>query len=406
MNINHQHLSHPYTVLITGARSPVALEWSRLFHANGCRVVAVDSMPATLCGSSRAVSVYYRVPEPNQGRDLYIDALAQIMHKEQVDLLWPTCEEVFHVAAGKERLTECGKVFAESLEHLDDLHNKWKFIDKVRQWGWNAPESWLFQDEAQLQQFCSQQDAGEFIIKPVYSRFASRVAVWSGRPVAFRRGDISPRKPWMVQRRIRGRTYCTYSVAIGGRLLAHCAYAADFTAGRGATVAFEAEEMPELLDWVAAFAAKERFTGQLAFDFIMTREGDIFPLECNPRATSGIHLFRPEDGLASALIDGIAAAGSGLSGKARPLITVSPGRCAIIAPAMMLYGLAGVRSLDRFKRWLSYMRLGRDAVFRLRDPWPGMEQARTLFYFWRIARSRNVSLMEATTLDIEWNGEL
>ena len=55
--------------------------------------------------------------------------------------------------------------------------------------------------------------------------------------------------------------------------------------------------------WVEHFVRTVRFSGQIGFDFIEDVTGQVHAIECNPRATSGIHLFHPGDGLVRALLE-------------------------------------------------------------------------------------------------------
>ena len=52
--------------------------------------------------------------------------------------------------------------------------------------------------------------------------------------------------------------------------------------------------------WVETFVAREGYTGQIAFDFIETEAGVMYALECNPRATSGVHLLAAHPEFAAA----------------------------------------------------------------------------------------------------------
>ena len=63
----------------------------------------------------------------------------------------------------------------------------------------------------------------------------------------------------------------------------------------GATTVFQCEQVKSIETWVSAFVKKLNFSGQIAFDFIQTKDGEVYPIECNPRLTSGIHLFRGTD---------------------------------------------------------------------------------------------------------------
>jgi hypothetical protein len=55
---------------------------------------------------------------------------------------------------------------------------------------------------------------------------------------------------------------------------------------------FEYLNHPVAEKWVENFVSKTSFTGQIGFDFIETSDGTLYPIECNPRASSGVHFFR------------------------------------------------------------------------------------------------------------------
>ncbi|MBR7551800.1 carboxylate--amine ligase, partial [Mycobacterium tuberculosis] len=55
-----------------------------------------------------------------------------------------------------------------------------------------------------------------------------------------------------------------------------------------------------IFDWVSEFVAAERFSGQAGFDFIEGADGSLYCIECNPRSTSGIMMFRPHNDVPSA----------------------------------------------------------------------------------------------------------
>ena len=445
------------TILITGGRAPAALELARLFAAWGHRVVAADSVPVSLCSASRSVDRSYVCPKPRRDPRRYIDFLAEVVAAEQVDLLVPTCEEIFYIAWGKERLSPRCHVFADDLDKLAVLHNKRELIALAEKLGFCVPETRLLASQAEADRFLSERGAdlpdspdspdSPVVLKPVYSRFAAKALVVRGRERPPLPG-ISASFPWVGQQYIAGRPYCTYSIARQGAVVAHACYAGAFTAGRGASISFEYEERADLLEWVRRFAAAVRFTGQIAFDFIVTAEGKAYPIECNPRATSGVHLFRPADRLERAFL------GEGL-GEGE-VVQPSERRPSLLAAAMLAYGwrsggecgetggsgeepgeaggsgagqpdrpkeqpglsprsgaAPGSRAAavsrgkhrSRFRQWASLLRRGRDVVFRLDDPLPAAAQLALLWHFWRRSRSRRSSIAEAMTSDIEWNGE-
>lgn len=384
------------TVLVTGGRAPAALDLARLLHAAGHRVLVAESLPQHLCLGSRAVARCFRVPAPNPERAGFVAALARIVRDERVDLLVPTCEEVFHVAAGRDVLDPLCEVFTPPLDQLLRLHSKLAFIRSLEARGVAVPETWELTSSEDLQGLWGRLPAGDrLVLKPVFSRFAVDVTFATvGEPLPAI--APTPARPWVAQRFIAGRARCTYGIARAGELLAHAAYDAEFTAGQGASVSFQPLAHPGLLAWVRAFVAAERFTGQLAFDFIEAPDGTLYPLECNPRATSGVHLFTPADGLDRALLGHDLPDGP---------LTPRPQASAVLGLAMWLYALPAVRTPERLGAWLARMGGARDAVFRWDDPLPFVSQFGVFGHLLAAGLLDGTSALAASTRDIEWNGD-
>jgi hypothetical protein len=83
---------------------------------------------------------------------------------------------------------------------------------------------------------------------------------------------------------------------------------------------------PATLNWVQSFVSRTQFSGQIAFDFIESAEGQVWAIECNPRTTSGIHLFADMPGITSAFTD-----------PSVPLQTPISDSPKLITAAMLLY---------------------------------------------------------------------
>ncbi len=355
-----------------------------------------ESLPQHLCRASRAVHRNHLVPPPRFEREGFLTALEAIVQAEGIDLLIPTCEEVFHVAAGHGRLS-C-EVLAPPPELLRRLHSKWQFIVDLEARGpqhmaLRIPRTLLVEGADSLKEAIASFPAGARIVfKPVFSRFGTHVLIHrSGDPLP----DLAatPSQPWVAQEFVPGPMVCTYAVAREGRLLAFAAYRGDYTAGPGASIYFAPFEHAALGAWVREFVAVERLTGQISFDFIES-DGQFYPLECNPRATSGVHLFGPEDGLVEALLGSRDA-------TARPRATTR----SMLGLAMIAYALPKVRSLGALASWTTAFHSAQDALFRRQDPRPLWQQVILLASLARIAKRERISLIEASTWDIEWNGD-
>lgn len=373
------------TLLLTGGRAPVCLELARAFGASGWRVLVAESLPVHLCAHARAVGRCFRVPAPNGDPEGFIAALEQIIAAEQVELLIPTCEELFWVARGLERLQRRCQVLVEALDSLRSLHSKYQFIEQVRAIGLPVPKTTLLTSTTDLNQALQNHEG--LVLKPVFSRFASRVHLLQpGETAAI---APTPKDPWVAQELLKGRQFSTWSVAHAGHLTAHTDYAAEFTAGGGACIAFRPAGEPTLEAWVARFVGALGFTGQIAFDFIQTADGTLYPLECNPRSTSGIHLLAPEQ-LVAALTDPRA-----------PLQRPDPHTAVALRIPLLLYGPQG-----KWRRWLHLLANAKDGIARRGDPWPLLDQVRMLWPLYQLSRQRRIGLIQATTADIEWNGEV
>jgi hypothetical protein len=276
------------SILITGARSFVALDLARAFTAAGMRVICADSMEKAVSRYSRKVSRFYKIASPAFEFETFVSDLQRIIAEEKIDCLIPTCEEVFYVGKAKDRLSTA--VFAESFGLLEILHNKWKFYQLLCELGFLSPETYLWEG--------IEKPLGKWIIKPVYSRFAAKVQVveknwpkWKG----------SSSNPLIVQRYVEGEKLCSYSICHKGRITAHGVYTVLHSMGIGSAICFKSVIAPDVDHFIRRFVAEIEFTGQIAFDFI--RGDKLYCLECNPRATSGIHLFERSEKLAKSFFN-------------------------------------------------------------------------------------------------------
>jgi hypothetical protein len=86
-----------------------------------------------------------------------------------------------------------------------------------------------------------------------------------------------------------------------GRVAAHCAYVHPQTIEHAGGIVFESVADPDTLRATERLVAATGYHGQLGLDF--RRSGDqLVALECNPRATAGVHLMSDQD-FVGALVD-------------------------------------------------------------------------------------------------------
>jgi predicted ATP-grasp superfamily ATP-dependent carboligase len=375
-------------ILLTGGRAPATLDLARMFHHAGATVFVAESCKSPVAKGSIAVRNTFHVPEPKTRRRDFIDALIHIIQQENIDLVIPTCEEVFYISEALDRLTEYCQIFTDQFPKLAQFHSKWIFSQLVQDFKITAPETHLIQTKEQIKPWldCSR----EWVFKPVFSRFAA-YAMIQPEPTQLHLIQPTSNYPWVAQRYIPGTEYSTYSVAKEGRLLAHITYNSPYRAGKGSGIYFVSDEQPEILAFTEAFVQRFSYTGQLAFDFRKNSEGQIYVLECNPRATSGIHLFSRHDQLPRAFLD-----------DAPAMILPKRSSKKMLGLIMPIYGLQSSHSVSRF---LQDMFTTPDTVFSWEDPIPFFYQLISFAEILRKSLTRRVSLMQAATADLEWDGD-
>ena len=381
-------------ILLTSGRAPVTLELARLFSAAGYKVFVADSMKHHLCSNSRYVFKNFFVPPPRFQPADYIGALVEIIKQEKISLLIPTCEEIFYISHGLSQLTPYCQVFAEPLEKLNRLHNKWKFICRVENIGLITPQTSLIKSQRELINILNFSSHNKLVLKPVYSRFASNVHILTKPVNQIPNIEISETKAWVAQQFIAGKHYCSYSIAHDGKITAHAVYPSVFTAGKGSCIYFESINHPQILHWVQKFVEAENFTGQIAFDFIESIDGIIYPLECNPRAISAIHLFQESDKLEQAFLN-----------SASSIIQPQVNQSAMIAMAMLIYGFPSSITSNRLLRWIKIFINTKDVIFRVSDPTPFLSIWVILWQSLQVSLKTGLSLQQVSTQDIEWDGE-
>jgi hypothetical protein len=374
-------------ILITGARAPVALDLARALGGAGHEVVAADTMRATLAGASRYVARRLVLPPPRHQPHAFAAALLRAVERQRIDLLVPTCEEVFYVAWLHEALASRARVFCEPLGALREWHSKAALGQRAAALGLHTPRTVVVGDDAALR--AALPAFPSFLLKPAFSRFATHIITNRGP----RAGRLplgacrpTPQQPWLLQEYVEGEALCSYSLLHGGHVTAHCAYATPYTAGGGAGTAFASVEGGPTLEVVRTLASGG-FTGQLSLDFIRDAAGRLVLLECNPRATSGLHLLPPAL-LAGALLDPRHPTWVQPAGARRELAL------AALPAALRREGPRALRGA-----------LARDVIFRRDDPLPALAQVAPLLRFGAVSLRKRIGLLEATTDDIEWNGE-
>ena len=358
------------TVLISGARAPIALEMARSFKGEKHRVIMIDCQHLTIARWSNCVDKYYTVPSPRFNPEGFLKSLQQIIRHEKVDHLIPTCEEALFISAFRNVLP-CNVWTAEH-DLMIQLHNKHEFVKRFNHL-LPFPKTILLSD---LTDWSSTKNC---VLKPVYSRFATSVLIKKVVEPTFLKEE--EKQKWVAQEFIDGKEICIYSIWEHGVLKAFAAYHPLYRAGKGAGIFFEPVQYENVYNDVKKFGETIRYHGQLCFDVIVDQQQQHYFIECNPRGTSGAHLLNKQ--LASAFLD-------------NTFVQVDNMKEFAIKYALFLlhpFSLAKNRVIQ-----------ADDTIFSWRDLKPFFLQVISLFEITYNKFTKKISWLEATTSDIEWNG--
>ncbi|HEY4832089.1 MAG TPA: ATP-grasp domain-containing protein, partial [Waddliaceae bacterium] len=309
-------------VLLTGARTLCTLELSRQLHASGHEVIAADTSLWHPIRFSHSISKLIMVPSPRFAEEEFIQSLLQIIKDEKIDLLIPLWEEAIYMSRHLHRFPSSCKVFCSSFETILTLHNKWLFIRQLEALGFKIPHTRLINSRQELEMI----DFNfPYILKACYSRAARKIVkVFSTQKPDI---EIEASNPWIAQEYISGPQHCSYSICYQGHILAHSVYPVDYTLDGSSCIVFQAIDHPKNFEWVSRFVRAINYTGQISFDFIEDSNHNLYAIECNPRSTSGLHLFLPQDHIDKAFLN-----------TTDSTIFARPGTRQQVAMGMILYG--------------------------------------------------------------------
>ncbi|WP_233836560.1 ATP-grasp domain-containing protein [Paraburkholderia sp. ZP32-5] len=377
-------------VLILGGRAPVALDHARRFARQGWQVTVADSIPCLISGASRAVDASLRIASPRHAPAQFAADLASACDRHRFDLILPTCEEVFFLSRYRRQLPDQVRVLADDFDTLRAVHSKWQFLALARGCCVNVPDSTLVGSIHEAREWAQ---GAPIVLKPEFSRFGVHVRLYGyGVP------DDAPPLPslgnWVAQRYVSGTEYCSYSVADRGQLRAHSLYRPTWRMNRSSSFYFEPARIEAIHTFVANFVRKLDFTGQVSFDWIQDASGNVSVLECNPRATSGCHLFPLDAPLPAAL-----------AGTLDQCIEPRAAAPRMISAVMLSAGLIDACRRRDVRRWSRDYRNAADVIGVPDDRRPIAGALIDLMSYARLALAQRCNMREAATRDIEWDGE-
>jgi predicted ATP-grasp superfamily ATP-dependent carboligase len=392
-----------HNILILGARSPASLTWARLLAKAGHRVHMAESLGYAISRFSRYTLTYTRLPSPKQQPKQWLEQLIQLLIREKIHTIIPNCEEVFYLASANALIQQAHpcQLFTSSISLLTQLHHKGDFAQLTQDWPVSAPETVLLTDQNQFDAFKQQKFSTnkQWVFKPAYSRFATHTLICP-TTIEYNQIQATPQQPWVAQQYIQGKEYCSYSIIRHGQLVAHSCYQPKYRVGQGAGIYFDPVQKIKIRHFIEYFAKQTQYHGQVGFDFIEDSAGKIYVLECNPRATSGIHFLEQ---LPQTTQTAIAHAAM----EADTDLPINQLKMDDLQPAMhnlvMLFTPQIWRFFTKKTFWRDYQQAC-DAVWTKEDILPYLIQPVPTAEILLRAMSSHSSFLAATTSDIEWDG--
>ena len=369
-------------LLILGGRSPVALHLIRYLGKGGEAVYVADSLSVYTAKHSKYVKQSFVLPSPVQNVKHYGEELQNIIQNYHIQHIIPTCEEAFWLSQCKKELEEKTGVhiWCGYPEEMNLLHHKYDFIAWCKTIGIPVAETKQVNRSTIEEEWMHIED-GLWVLKPCYSRFGSAVHIGTKQEL---QQVVLGNREWVVQRYIEGTQFCSYSTVFEGKVAKQVVYETKYTFGKGTNIYFERVDVPMIDSYVEKIAEKLNYNGQLSFDWIMTKEGKVYPIECNPRATSGLHLIG-EKGTWDSLQEKNTR-------------------------SFHSYGIKLLLLKKMWKRLFSKEMKhvfwnSKDVVWDVRDPLPFLSQNLMMLKWWKQSKKEKKKIEELTTIDIEWNGE-
>lgn len=372
------------TALLTLGRLPKALDIAEALSKAGWRVVIAEPFGWHLCRVSRHVSKSIKVTAPNTDQEKYLEDMLEVIGRERVSLVVPVSEEAMHAVLLASRLPEDVRLFSAPQEQLLELHDKYRFNQLADSLGLAVPRTHLL-GTTEATDFSSSND---YVLKPACTCSGKGFSVHSMQdPLP----DHAALPVTVVQQKMPGALKSTFSIVHEGRVMGTVVYRAAMLSGTVA-VAFERlDGETRIENWVNAFALKTRYSGFLSFDMMEDEHGSPHAIECNPRATSGVH-FVSRESIVGALV----------RPQAQTELELRPYRLMQQFFPCLTETQTALFKRDGFLKKARTMIRAKDVTFSISDPLPLWLMPVTSWEIMKRSFLAGQSFGEASTFDIAW----
>ena len=282
-------------VLFTEGSSLTAREFLSVLGPAGHWIEVLDPSPACLCRFSRWTRKVHPCPPANADSRGYLETVNRVLEKGMFDVLLPTHEQAWLLAAAGERLRSGAGTAIAAPEAFARVQSKIAFAGLLDEVGLPQPQWERLEAIAQL--------AGKqppFYLKTPYSTAGScvRLVKSAGDAVATFQElfEASNGQPLMWQAAAAGRYAQVQALFDHGRLVA-CHTSMQTAVGIGPSAAGRMSvDHPLAREDMAKIGRHLAWHGGLTLDYLF-RDGERLYIECNPRtvepanaAASGVDL--------------------------------------------------------------------------------------------------------------------
>ena len=379
-------------ILITNGRFPATLDLIRNLSNCGSKIIVAETSLFHYCATSNANAKNYLIPSPRECEEGYIQRILEIIDLEKIDLFIPGWEDALIVSKHLHRFNE-NVAFTSDFSTLDSLHNKWEFHLLLKGLGFNSAKSYLIDNESELNTL----PFSSFYLKYIYSR-GTEGTFFVKNLQKVPKIQINRSNPILVQEKLKGQQYCTYSICHNGKIKAHATYPLHYQSynhkkTRGNyCLSFEEIEHKEIFSFVCSFVEKINYTGSIAFD-IFDENGIIIPLECNPRITSGITLLTSKNNLINAFFN-----------TNKDIIFPEKGIQKQLFLPSLLFASKSAISNGSFAPFIKTLFFTKDLIFNIKDLKPFFFQPFIALHQFYLKYKYKKSIISSYSHDLDYEG--
>jgi glutathione synthase/RimK-type ligase-like ATP-grasp enzyme len=378
-------------VLVTSSRMPFAVGMVRKLADAGHTVYASDAYELAPGSHSRYLAGHFVTASPRDDTQRFVADVERIATDNAIDVIVPAFEEAFYLATQHDRVSDAARLYAAGFETLARLHDKAVFQALVTRLGLRTPQTLVARSDAELREQIER--FPRYFARAAFSRGGVGLLTNTG-PLA---GHVSvddchpsPESPWLVQEFVDGPMLCTYSTMHAGKATAHCTYRAPRQWEHSTAIQFMSVDGSETRDVAERIASDLGYTGQMSLDFVDS-DGELYLIECNPRATDGVLLVADRD-----LAEGI------LEGDRTPTM-VEPGQ--EIQLDLAVFGQMFSEGWGEIPGSIHDLARVRDADKGWHDHMPTLYSFLAFAHHAKLKLETRKALFVAMAQDISWDGE-